>query len=63
MLLFNRGLQRILYGRIGQLGFNNSYDYDEGFALIFALLYLRFTIWWLDLNLLSGPDALQKGRS
>ena len=30
---------------------------------LFALLYLRFALWWLDLNLLSGPDALQKGRS
>ena len=29
----------------------------------FALLHLRFALWWLDLNLLSGPDALQKGRS
>ena len=26
-----------------------------------ALLYLRFTLWGLDLNLLSGPDALEKG--
>ena len=32
-------------------------------AVVFALLYLRFAIWWLALNLLSGPDALQKGRN
>jgi len=25
---------------------------------LFALLYLRFALWWLDLTLLSGPDAL-----
>ena len=30
---------------------------------LFAWLYLRFALWWLDLNLLSGPDVLQKGRS
>ena len=24
---------------------------------------IRFALWWLDLNLLSGPDALQKGRN
>ena len=29
-------------------------------AIVFALLYLRFALWWLDLNLLSGPDALEK---
>ena len=28
----------------------------------FALIYLRFALWWLDLNLLSSPDALKKGR-
>ena len=28
--------------------------------MLFALLYLQFALWWLDLNLLSGPDALQK---
>ena len=27
-----------------------------------ALLYLRFALWLLDLKLLSGPDALKKGR-
>ena len=32
-------------------------------SLLLALLYLRFALWWLDLNLLSGPDALQKGRN
>ena len=29
--------------------------------LLFALLYLRFALWCLDLNLLSGPDALKVG--
>ena len=24
------------------------------------MLYLRFALWWLDLNLLRGPDALKK---
>ena len=28
---------------------------------LFALLYLRFLLWWLDLKLKSGPDALKKG--
>ena len=28
--------------------------------VIFALLYLPFALWWLDLKLQSGPDALKK---
>ena len=28
-----------------------------------ALLYLRFALWWLDLNLQGGPDALKDGFS
>ena len=27
---------------------------------VFALLYLQFALWWLDLKLQSGPDALKK---
>ena len=26
----------------------------------FVLLYLTFALWWLSLNLVSGPDAFQK---
>ena len=28
----------------------------------FAMLYLRFALWWLDFKLQSSPDALKKGR-
>ena len=31
-------------------------------GLVFPLLYLRIALWWLDLNLLSGPGAVKKGR-
>ena len=49
--------------RILGLYFHGMYTIQIEDNFSFALLYLRFALWWLDLNLLSGPDALQKGRN
>ena len=39
--------------------------FEEDFSriyvnIVFVLLFLRFALWWLDLDLLSGPDAFKK---
>ena len=30
------------------------------FETPFGFLYLRLALWWLDFNLLSGPDVYKK---
>ena len=42
-----------------------AFVFEEDFSriyvnVVFVLLFLRFALWWLDLDLLSGPDAFKK---
>ena len=41
-----------------QLG-PGEHQYQINILYQFDLLYLRFDLWWLDLKLPSGPDALK----
>ena len=48
--------------RILGLYFHGMYTIQIEDNFSFALLYLRFALWWLHFKLQSGPDAFKKGR-